>query len=61
MNSIQNWFDHMVGVVRYEQAQLKRAHEIFGAAQIDVEALERPACWRRPLRSVGRSQRVTRK
>lgn len=52
MDRIQRWFDQIVGIAQDEEARRAFAREVFGTPQINVAALELPACWRRPARVV---------
>lgn len=50
MKILQKWFDRLAGISAEEQARLARARAIFAPHGLDVEQLQTPACWRRPLR-----------
>ena len=47
MNLLQQLFDRLIGIARYEDALRLDAHRIFTAPRIDPAAFEKPACWRR--------------
>lgn len=50
MQTLQKWFDLLAGVSAEEEARRQRAHAIFARRNPDLEALQLPACWRRPAR-----------
>ena len=50
MKRIQKWFELIAGICREELAREERAREIFTCADPDIQALQKPACWRRRCR-----------
>jgi hypothetical protein len=50
MKQLQKWFELMAGISQEELAREEQARKIFASARHDLEALQKPACWRRPCR-----------
>ena len=50
MNTLQRFFDRLVGISRYEAALRHKAHQVFCAPTLNFIPLESPACWRRQSR-----------
>lgn len=50
MKQIQKWFELIAGICREELAREERAREIFARTNDDLQALQKPACWRRQCR-----------
>ena len=53
MKHIQKWFELMAGISREEPAREALAREIFAGIGPDLQALQKPACWRRQRRVGG--------
>ncbi|HYO27713.1 MAG TPA: hypothetical protein VER68_05515 [Azonexus sp.] len=53
MKYIQKWFELMAGISREEIAREALAREIFAGIVPDMQALQKPACWRRQRRVGG--------
>ncbi len=52
MERIQKLFELLAGISAEENARLARAKAIFATSDMDMHALQLPACWRRKQRSV---------
>ena len=52
MERIQKLFELLAGLSAEENARLARAKAIFATSDMDMHALQLPACWRRKQRSV---------
>jgi hypothetical protein len=50
MNTLQRFFDRLVGIARYEAGLRHKANQVFCAPALDFIPFESPACWRRQSR-----------
>ncbi len=50
MERIQKLFELLAGISAEEDARLARAKAIFASSDMDMHALQLPACWRRKQR-----------
>lgn len=53
MNRIQKWFEQIVGLSQEERHRWALAQEIFATPRVDIQSLQKPACWRRKSNSRG--------
>lgn len=48
MKTIQKWFEQLAGISQNELDRIALAAEVFaGQADVDIDNLQLPACWRR--------------
>lgn len=47
MDRLQKWFEILAGVDNEEIGRIERARMIFDGNELDLSALNLPACWRR--------------
>jgi hypothetical protein len=50
MVSLQGLFDRLVGIANYETELRDKAHRVYCTPAQNLFNLEKPACWRRPVR-----------
>jgi len=54
MISLQGLFDRLVGIANYETELRDKSHRVYSTPAQNLLHLDIPACWRRPVRILGR-------
>jgi len=54
MMTLRGFFDRLVGIANYETELRDKSHRVYCTPAQNLPNLEIPACWRRPVRILGR-------